>query len=364
MVDPAEDKDHLDDLRKSLYSRAGPRPVNHISPLHQKQYSVSEDWQDGNDSVQTPQTTSHGMSLFKKIFIFSITFFVLAVGLSVFIFLRGGDIISSNNIAISVLGPTAIGAGNILSLDVDVSNKNTVPLQLVDMVITFPDGTRTASDTTQVLSNQRISLGDIASGETVQKTIQSILFGQQGDSKQIDISIEYRLAGSNAVFSADKLYLLTISSSPISLTVNTLNEINSGQALTIDAKINSNSSDVVKGAVFTASYPFGFQFENATPTPSSSNNVWALGDIEAGGSRDIQVTGVIVGEDNDQKVFKFSAGTATPDNPNLIATTFMDTSQAVIIQKPFLELALSLDEKEINPYVIGVQNGSIRGQIS
>lgn len=336
--DNKQNHERIDNLRKSLYSRQGPPKLRKYIDLHPKQYGVAESWADEGASP-TEEKLPPKSSIFKKILIAAVIFFVGTLLVAGYITFQGNNVISSNNIAITILGQTSANAGEPLSLDVNIANRNSVDLQLVDLVVQYPAGTKTADGTSQDLPRSIISLGTIKAGETVQKSINAILYGQQGDIQNISLSVEYRLAGSNAVYHADKTYQLTISSSPVSLAIDSLKEINSGQEITLNAHLTSNSPNVISNLLLKTDYPFGFQFESATPTPfSSSNNTWNIGDLEHGGSRDFSITGKIVGQDNDQRVFRFYTGTQDASSSSNISTIFINTTQAVVIQKPFLEM--------------------------
>ena len=360
MEDQNNQHDRIEHLRKSLYSRQGPPKLRKYISLRARDFGIKEDWAPEGDQQEDGVVPTN--SVFKNIFIGAVVFFVIAIIVAGYISFRGDNIISSNNISVSVLGQTTAAAGEPVSLDINVANKNAVDLQLVDLVIQYPQGTKTADGSNQDMPRDRISLGGISAGQTVRKTINAILYGQQGDTEGINISVEYHLAGSNAVYHADKKYELAISSSPVSLSINSLKEINSGQELVIDAKLNSNSTNIIKGLLLKVDFPPGFQYESATPTPSSASNVWSIGDLEPNGSRDFQITGKVNGQDNDQRVFRFYTGTQSDSDPLAIGTAFIDTTQAVVIHKPFLGTTLSFNSSSDDPF-IGQQHKTINGEI-
>ncbi len=359
-LDNNKNHDRIEHLRKSLYSRKGPPRLRKYINLHPKEYGVKNDWDSGEGSQEEVSVPSG--SIFKNILIGAVIFFVIAIIIAGYISFQGGNVISSNNINVTVLGQTSAAAGEPISLDINVANGNAVDLQLVDLVIEYPQGTKTADGNNQDMPRDRISLGSITAGQTVRKTIGAVLYGQQGDNEDIKISVEYRLAGSNAVYHADKTYQLVISSSPVSLSIDSLKEINSGQELVIDAHLNSNSTNIIKSLLLKMDFPPGFQFESATPTPSSVNNVWNIGDLEPNGSREFKITGRITGQDNEQKVFRFYTGTESASNSLTIGTAFIETTQAVVIRRPFLATTLALNSSTDDPYT-GLQHKTINGEI-
>lgn len=350
----------IEELKRALYSRKGAPHLRKENILKEKEYGVSKEWTEQPEEKYVPPKPG---SFFKKLFIFSIIFFVLAGCVSAYLFFKGGNVVSASNVGITVLGPSSVGAGDELSLDVVISNKNTVDLELTDLVITYPSGTRQPGNTTVELPRERITLGTIASGKTVQKTIKAVLFGQQGDPKEMSIKLEYRLKDSNTVFYKEKKHQVAIESSPVSLAIESNKEINSGQQLSINLKIKSNSASVIKGLLLRAEFPFGFKLESATPSPASSQTVWSLGDIEPRGERTIKLVGKIVGADNDEKVFHFYTGTQSPSDELAIGTVFIKTEQAVVVHKPFLGVNIALDGNQNEPY-ISDHGKEMRGELN
>jgi hypothetical protein len=356
-----KDEHHkIDDLQKALYSRQGIPHLRKDTILHPKNYEVSEEWK------PEPEAAPSGIKIpgafFKKLFIFSILFFLVAGAVSAYVVLRGQNVVSAKNVNITILGPISVGAGEELSLDIAIANKNSVDLELTDLVIQYPSGTRQAGNTTVDLPRDRITLGNIASGKTVQKTIKAVLFGEQGDAKEILVRVEYRLKDSNTVFYKEKKYAVTIESSPVSLAITSLKEINSGQELVLNVKITSNSASIIKGLLFKANFPFGFKYESSVPAPVSAQSVWSLGDIEPGGTREIKITGTVIGQDNDERVFRFYTGTESQTDNFTIGTVFIDTRQQVIVHKPFLGVAVYLDGDDTEPH-FSEQGSDMRGEL-
>src|ERR1700759_2621582 len=101
-------------------------------------------------------------SRFKKFFIFSILFFTLRVGYSAYIFFIGGNTVSNDNIDISILGNNFTAGGEELPLIVGITNRNSSPLDLVDLVMEYPKSS--ASDTYADPEHFRESLGTIPAG--------------------------------------------------------------------------------------------------------------------------------------------------------------------------------------------------------
>lgn len=347
-----DDKSKIERLQKQLYSRNSKHlGVQDRRELREVSYDTPKQWSDVHHTQTHETQPPEKKSLLSRLLVISGVFFVMALGLSLLFFFGGANIISSKNIEIKVEGPTTIGGGEELILQLSIVNRNSVSIKLVDLLIEYPEGTRSADNLGTELPRFRESIGTLRPGERVQKTVRAVLFGEENSQKDITVTIEYRIDGSNAIFFAEKKYQLTISSSPLSLSISSLKEITSGQKIELSATITSNSTTIIENVLLVVEYPFGFEFESASPEPTFGGNVWELGDIKSGGKRTVRITGTIIGEDEEERVFRFSSGIQSEKNENKLEAAFITFLQPIIVKKPFISVDLALNGNIEEEYV-------------
>jgi hypothetical protein len=347
-------KEKLERLEKRLYSRNAPNIIDSgRSEFKQKNTmddfdEPKEDWSDvKNDKFdQLAKKVSYMAytknSFVKKVLIFSIAFFVIAAGVAAFVFFGGVNMVSSKNVDIKVSGPLAVGGGQEVSLDINVINNNNVSLSSASLLVKYPDGTRDSKDLSKALTQERFTLGTVKSGESYSQNIKAVFFGEEKDTKQIQISLEYRVENSSALFYKDKSYEISIGSSPIIITPTYPKEVNSNQEMSLSIEVASNSKDKMNNFLMKVEYPSGFVFSGASPSASFGNNTWQLADLAAGEKRTIVIKGNLIGQDNEEKVFKINAGTASGDDERVIGIPFSNLTESVLIKKPFVNLGVSV----------------------
>ncbi len=338
--------DPMNSLEERLYSRENnfSAVTSSQSRLKKHDLGVRKDW--GNEAPgfkKVFQDNTPHMPFLKKLFIFSVIFFLISVSVAGYVFFAGGNVISSSNVDISITGPVSVAGGEILPLEIKVTNQNNADLEAADLVIDYPEGTRQAEDMTVTLKRYREDLGTIIKGGSVTKKVQAVLFGQEGDVKDLNISVEYRVKGSNAILPKKKVYSVALSSSPVTMTVTSVKELNANQEAEFTVTVVSNASAVIQKLSLAADYPFGFTFSGSDPKPSWSNSYWRLGDLKPGVKRVVKVRGSIAGQDNEDRVFKFSVGTESATNDSAIGTNFLTATQTVAIKKPFIGTTFALD---------------------
>lgn len=359
-VEEKEENNKIEDLKKSLYSRKGANRDAHILDLHEHEISVPEKWkEEKNTEMKKPrdpelEKKSHFL---RNALIISAVFFFISIGVATYIFLSGGNLISPDKINISTVGPLSVAAGEDMSLDVNITNQNNSPIELADLIATYPQGARNSYDRTTDLPTERIPIGDIAPGETVRKTIKILPFGENGAKLSIGLSLEYRVPNSSNVFNKDTSYDFVVGSSPITLSVDALKETTLNQNMDFTVTMVSNSNEVIKNMILTTDLPFGFSLLQSDPSPITGKFAWKLGDIEPQGKRVIKFSGKIIGGDNQDLTFKFHAGTENPDQTGALDAPLASINQDVAVTKPFIGTQILIGKESGGDYVARAGDG-------
>jgi hypothetical protein len=366
-----EEKSKIEEMKKSLYSRNAPdvRQGRRLR-MRPEQYEVQSDWEHPKENFdEEPLNVKYaktGMSFFTKILIASVVFFLVCVGVGSYLVLKGSDIVSANNININLAGPVSVEGGVPSAFTVQVQNKNSVALQVVDVTVNFPSGTADPANTTQQLKQLQQTLPDIKPGGVGEQPINAVFFGETNSQKTVQVVVNYRVAGSNATFSKEEDFNILITSSPLAVSIDSFTQVTSGQAFEMDVKVSSNSKNTVQNLLLQAAYPFGYAFTSASPSPvDTAHSIWKIGDLPPGGSTIIHIQGNLQGQDSETRVFTFNVGVPSSDaSTNIarqtIATQYLSTIQQIAIAKPFVSLGLSFGgDSGTGPY-----NGSFDRQIS
>ncbi|MBX4209074.1 DUF11 domain-containing protein [Candidatus Parcubacteria bacterium] len=338
----------LERLKKGLYSRNAKESEAPRHDIHIGRSNVSESW-DAPNGTEGPaddkpiEVTPERRYAYKIAFICSALFLVAAFAIAAYTFFGGGNYISVENVDIQVEGPSSVAGGEPLSIDVSVANKNQTDIDLVDLVVEFPQGTKDPSNPAKDLSRIRVSLGDIGSQSVVQKPFSALMFGREGEVRDIKLTAEYRTADSNAIFFKEKIYHVTISSSPVLVLVDALDKVLGGEAFDVTITVSSNTTAPVKDVLLSLDYPFGFSVISSDPQATYGDNVWRIGDLAPGSKRMIKLRATATGQDGEDRTVHASVGIQSAGNEREIATTIITQDHTFTIEKPFLGLDLALD---------------------
>tara|TARA_B100000745_G_scaffold201221_1_gene132817 strand:+ start:931 stop:2934 length:2004 start_codon:yes stop_codon:yes gene_type:complete len=384
-----KDQDRIQALRKRLYERGRAAEPASKHTLSDTEHEVARSWSDKPrqqidavkkiaqkqvqrtaaqytaqdtsttvEAVQNTATQETSMAPRKKkrgyrfkLLLAGVLFFVLAMGISSTLLIIGKPTISGENITLAVTAPFTIGGGEVLPVQVGITNDNTVPIESATLIVEYPLGTQSASEERNELFVERLTLDTVTSGQTVNVPLRAVVFGEENDEKEIKVSIEYRVSGSNATFfkEADPLRF-KINSSPIIVRADALKKVSSGQETEVELTITSNAQNALSQVLVKAEYPLGFDFTKASPEPNSAQNIWIIKNLEPEESKTITVTGIVIGKETDEYVINFTVGVPNERDPFSLASVFATTQTAFEIEQPFLDIALEIG---------GVANGEV-----
>ena len=362
-----EHNSSLESLRSRLYSAKAPQAFTEPT-LHTHDSSRESQIPHETPSTWTPPPPPPPKKPISWTLIFlgfAVAFFIVAGGISAYLFWGGVRTVTNDNVIITIQGPTSIASGSSVPLVVTIQNKNPAAITGTDITIDFPDGTRSSSNVTQPFPRYTDTLGTIPAGGTVTRTAQAVLFGSVNQTVNIPITFQYHTANSNAAYEKTQSFGYTITSSPITISTQTTDSVASGQPFDVVLTIRSNATTPLTNVAVSAQYPFGFTVQNIRsdstqtsgtvkklPTIAPSTTFFALGTLAPGEQRTITITGTLTGVEKDQRDFQFTAGTQNADGTAGLGVAYASQSSTILIAKPFLAVSLSLNHDSTDPTVV------------
>ncbi len=333
-----DDTSTLERLRQRLYApqqpESMPAPTLHANPAPQQ--IPQQGWAPPPAPPVKRKSKFSWPALFLGVAAF---FFIVAVAVAAYFLVFGGRSVSSDRIAISVDGPTAIGSGDVVTLLVSVENRNPVAALGTSLRAEFPETSRSPEDSTRPFAHYEDTMGDIPSGETATRSVRVTLFGSENERVRVPIRFEYRVEGSNATFVKEAEYEVLISTSPLSIRAEAVSEISVGQPIAFSVTVRSNAAGPMEHVAVLAQYPFGF-----TPARGQGTLI-PVGTLAPGEEKTVAVSGTLSGEDAEERVFRFSAGTRATAESNLIAVSYATTIMPVTLAKPFIATTLTFNRE-------------------
>lgn len=337
---PEDDTGALERARERLYQPDG---VSHERPSLTElgESELPHAWEESPLKAYLPTQGTRHVRIAGIFFMAAFVFFLISLSIVGYFFYFGGNTVSVDKVVIAVQGPTTVSGGDTVPLALTITNKNPVALENATVEIDFPSGTRSASNVLVAYPRYVENLGELPSGATVTRSLKAVMFGGAGQSLTLPISLSYGTAGSNAVFVKKSSYVLAVSSTPLSVTVDAVSETVSGQPLSFNLSVRSNATVPLSNVVLTSALPFGFSVTSSSLPISNSS--FLLGTIAPGATKQVTLTGTLTGQDKEQRVFHFTVGTANTPTDQTPAVAYMTQDASVVITTPFINTSLALN---------------------
>jgi hypothetical protein len=348
----------MERLKGRLYARRNAEataPAAPRAPLAPHASEVPVSWRAGEapEPTGTPRAplgqlmeeSKPRMPFATKFLIGSAMFFAAATAAAAFTFFGGGNIVSSRNIDLQVIAPTLIDGGKEATMEIIITNRNRTALELADLIIDYPDGTRDPNDLTRALSHERQSIGTIRSGEQVKRTARAVFYGSEGAQQRLAVALEYTIAGSNAVFVKEGSADFVVGSSPVSLAIEMPQEAVAGEPFPVKVTVRSNAATTVENVLVEGQYPFGFTLLESSPSAEVGGLLWRLGALQPGTSKTITLTGMLDASEGDERVFRFVVGSDSDQTATRVRVPFLTQPQSVTVKRPFVAGSITVDGK-------------------
>ncbi len=344
---PEDDTSSLEKARERLYKPRG-LPPEHPALSPRESRALPHTWETTPLAPLPPPGKEH-LHLARTFLFIAGGFFIVSLGIAGYIFYFGGNSVSVDKVTIELQGPTTIAGGDIVPLSLIITNRNPVAIENAVVEVAFPSGTLTADESLAPYPRYTENLGTLKSGETITRSIKAIVFGGAGQELMLPVTLSYGTSGSAADFVKKSSHVLAISSTPLSISVDTLSETVSGKPLTFTLIVRSNAPVPLENVVVLGSFPFGFSVTNSSPSVTGSN--FLLGTLAPGASKTLTLTGTLTGQDGEERVFRFTVGTAKVPRDLTSVIPYMTQDATLAITAPFIATTISLNG-ETNPNAV------------
>jgi hypothetical protein len=378
-----KDQEKIDEMRRRLYERGGqsvPTPRHDLTPTYTPPTPASwdiphpsiavESTADTRDESLTEETVTvadFGDEPIKKeswrysyrsiILLVTLGFFLLTLlGTGLYLFF-GENQISNKNIGISITGPLSIGGGELLPLQVTVTNQNNVPIESALLIVNYPPSTKSAENNRDIFE-ERVMLDRIAAGEALNVPVRAVVFGEENQEYEVRATIEYRLVDSNGTFFKESEPLVfKITSSPLVIRVDAVNKISSGQDIEVKLNVQSNASNVLRDILIVANYPSNFDYGSSEPAPTYRETAWLIKELKPEQTEVITIKGRANGLQNEEFQMQFSAGTPRQDNQFILGSTLANVTADFFIERPFIDIGLLINNNR--NAIVTAQTGAV-----
>ena len=230
----------------------------------------------------------------------------LVLGIAFFVFWQNMSF-SKEILKIEIIGPEKASAGEEIEYIVKFKNNGTIRLESPELTFEFPEGAVVEENGRIIRKTSDDLQGDIYPGQERTIKFATRYLGKEGDVKTVKTIMSFQpkdLKTRNEVMTT---FTTILNEVPITFSLDVPSETATGKAFSFKINYSSNVNYPLKDISFTIQYPDGFEFLYSQPK-GMENTQWDVPILNEAQSGKIEISGILTGESQEQKIFKARMG--------------------------------------------------------
>ena len=267
---------------------------------------------------------------------------IIIVGVLIIIgaVLWGRGSFTRSKIELNIKISDSIASGEETLLVVEYKNNNRVALNDVHLRMNYPPGTFSL-DGKEAYQEDK-NLGTIGKKAEGSQEFRVRFLGERGSIKNIVARLEYRPENINSKFENEVSLKVEINTVLIGIHIEGSEKAVAGKEVSYSIEYENKTEETVNNLRIKLEYPDDFSFKSAEPAPKSKDetSVWEIGSLRPGEKKTINLSGVLNGQEMENKVMRGYIGVMDKGN-------FLQYSQSEFVTQISLApivLAISSDE--------------------
>ncbi|MBI4049349.1 MAG: hypothetical protein HY395_00830 [Candidatus Doudnabacteria bacterium] len=210
----------------------------------------------------------------------------------------------SNNVFLSIKGPSQISSGNEAEYRIVYRNGENSDLVSGSLELFYPSGSKFKSAVPAPLSSNgnRFTLPVIKAGSDGEVKVRIKISGATAEDKVIAAKFNYKLADFNSEFEVKAEARTLVLAPNLTLDITGPIDVTVGQDTTFVVNYSNVSNQDFDNLVLQLQYPEGVDFVSSSPKPSKDQNIFSIPRLAVSESGRIEVTATFNGDANQEKL--------------------------------------------------------------
>lgn len=220
---------------------------------------------------------------------------------------------SEEKVSVTVVGNQSASSGELLTYEINYTNNNRSTLKDAIVRVTYPESFKPGENVNFKTDGQTtgvFTVGEIKGKTSGKVVLTGSAYSTRGSLMYIKGELVYKPSNSSSQFIAKSQLAVNINSSPVSLEIMAPQELASGDSLDYEIRYINSGKEDFDSIKIKADYPEGFTFAKSVPVVSEGNNIWYIGQLPAGQSGKIVVSGKLEGNKDDVRNITAHIGTS------------------------------------------------------
>lgn len=281
-----------------------------------------------------------GLSFGTKMLIVALGVLVVALSFTAWRVLSSRNVVSAENIDLTLEGKTYVDGGEVTPFSITVLNRNTVSLENAVLTLSYEKGTG-SSDAEQKVYEKR-DLGTLDPNALKKEDMTIVLYGAEADTRDISVKLEYKVAGQNGVFNKVATTQVVLKTPPLGIRIDGPESLVQGQEAVYTISIHNNTQADIARSIVMATIPTTFTVVRSEPKTDVRGYGWNIDNVPQGASTTIKLFGSFSGEPGETSTIKALVGSAG-ESFGQVGVVYSQDAHSVGITPPLLALSTKLE---------------------
>jgi uncharacterized repeat protein (TIGR01451 family) len=330
----------LDALEHELYN-----PRNKIGDgmLHKvrdsRNFDLPTSW-GNNEGIIVQGKEEKGMSFGAKSLLVSFLLLVIAMSVVAWRIMSSRNVVSSANIDMTLDVSSYVEGGESVPLTFTLLNRNTAALQSAAITLEYKKGIGSQDEEEKV--REKRDLGNINPNENKRQDFSVVLYGGEAEQRDLTIKLEYKVAGSNAVFSKVITTSTVLKTPQIAVHIEGPSFLSVGQNGTFVITVKNNSATTSLASVLQLTLPNTFVVASQDPKADSKGTIWSIKPLASGETTTVTIIGAISGTQGETTSMKALIGSEGDSNTS-VGVVYSSQNFDIKLRSSPLNFTLALD---------------------
>ncbi len=353
-----EEHSALDAIEHELYNPKAVRGQGQLHKVHaNKRFDLPTTW--GDDSpVLIKAEEKEGISFGAKLLLLSTFVLLASLSFTAWRVFSLRNIVSPEKIEMSAEITPYIEGGETNPLVVTLRNTNASALEEGAITLFYKQGNGSQDEQEKI--QEKRSLGTIKQNEYKRQDFSVILYGSEGEARDLVVKLEYKVRGSNALFTKVVAAHVVLRTPPISVVIEAPNKISVGQNTDVIFTVKNNSATTSAPSVLMATIPSSFSLQRSSPESVPRTTSWKVASLKSGESTSVKLTGVFSGKEEEVATFGVKVGSRGESEGSVGIVYSSQSSDTVLHTSPLtVEVKLSLQNTDTQSLHYGDMNTAL-----
>lgn len=212
---------------------------------------------------------------------------------------------------ISISGPDQARSGKLITYEINCENANWSDINNSVFYLSYSEDFKPSDNPNFVYDSPTLAhldLGTIKKGNTAKIVFNGKVYSPKGALMYFKADLKYQPKGFSSQFEAKDQMDVNIISTPIVFEIQAPQNISSGDEVNYLVNFRNDGAEPFENLKVKIDYPEKFDFSKSDPKVFEGNNIWYIGNLAAGQSGKIVVSGKLIGEREEIKLAKAYIG--------------------------------------------------------